>query len=237
MKTNFIAGLFLFLMGLTFNSQSAYARGGGGGMAGDMGFSVLMSTTGTEQNRLNSVAAANGSSDLPSATEFIGEFEYRFSRTMFSALFRPSYFTQKASKSCTGGNCEFNLTGYTIFPVFRLYPLENNFIKFFMQAGLGYGSLSGELSNPSASVSFNGGAIGYVGGIGVQFCFTDSHCMVVEGNMRYLPIERNIASSSSGSFSGISQSTAHMEVEDVNGHDLQTSMGGIQGIIGYHMNF
>lgn len=211
--------------------QEASARGGGGGSGMAVGF--LISSTSANQSGVNSVAAANGGGDMSSALEFMPEGEMRFSTSMFAILFRPSYFTQTQSK----GSLSYSLTGFTLMPMLRLYPLENSFIKFFMQAGLGFGSLTGDLTNSSSSVKFSGSAMGYSAGLGANFCFTDSHCLVIEGNYRYLPIERNVASSASGTVTGLTQATANKEVEDSNGNDMSTTMSGVQGIIGYRMNF
>lgn len=212
--------------------QEASARGGGGGSSG-LAVGFLISSTSANQSGVNSVATANGASDMPSALEFMPEGEMRFSTSMFAVLFRPSYFTQSMSK----GSADYKLTGFTVMPMLRLYPLENSFIKFFMQAGLGYGSLSGALTNASSSVNFSGSAMGYSAGLGANFCFTDAHCLVIEGNYRYLPIERNVASSATGTVSGLTQATTNKEVEDSNGNDMSTTMSGVQGIIGYRMNF
>jgi hypothetical protein len=143
-------------------------------------------------------------------------------------------------QTADGGGYKYDLKGFTIFPMFRLYALENYFIKFYFQTGLGYGNLDGSISAPNGhSVDFKGGAFGAVGGIGVDFCFTDAHCLTVEGNMRYLPIERNLATGgncSGGDIPGVSQCGSGNEIER-NGSDLKTTMSGIQGLIGYTMNF
>lgn len=109
-----------------------------------------------------------------------------------------------------------------------------------MQTGLGYGNLSGSITAGSRNLDFKGSAFGAMGGIGVEFCFTDSHCMTVEGNIRYMPIERNLSTggscSSASDIPGISQCGGSGEVER-NNNDLQTTMSGVQGLIGYTMNF
>ena len=155
---------------------------------------------------------------------------------MFAFHFRPSYFTQSTTGSGAGGDYDYSLSGFTAFPMFRLIPLENNFIKFYMQLGLGYGKLSGKITEGAADIDFSGSAFGAMGGIGAEFCFTDSHCMTLEGNVRYLPIERNIASSVSGNFSSLTRAIKNKEVEYADS-DLKTTMSGVQGVIGYVYNF
>lgn len=221
-----------------FSAQTAFAARGGGGHSMQFGLSLL--TAG--QDDINSLiknarsTAAASTSDMGSAYELFGQYQYRFSGSMFAMLFRPSYVMQNATGSGTGGDYDYKLSGFTIFPMFRLYPLENSFIKFFMQTGLGYGRLAGDITEGAASVSFAGSAFGAVGGLGVDFCFTPSHCLTIEGNIRYLPIERNMASSVSGSPIGLSQAANNQEVE-INGTDLKTTLSGIQGVLAYTLNF
>jgi hypothetical protein len=105
-----------------------------------------------------------------------------------------------------------------------------------MQTGIGYGRLKGTMSGPSGSVDWAGGAFGAMAGMGAEFCFTDSHCLTVEGNVRYLPIERNIASGVTGTPSGFDTVTDDHELENGN-MDVKTTMSGIQGGLFYHMNF
>lgn len=204
---------------------------------GDMSLTLGVSTVSSVQDDLNGAARDTGANvkDLNSAWEFVGNWGYRISGSMYSFILRPSYFMQSAD----GGGYKYDMSGYTIFPMLRIYALENYFIKFFFQTGVGYGQLNGSITSPTQSLDFKGGAFGAMGGIGVDFCFTDAHCLTVEGNLRYLPIERNLTSGGSctnGSIPGISQCGGSSEVER-NGSDLKTTMSGVQGLIGYTMNF
>lgn len=219
------------------------SRLSGPSMTGAMHLSFGVSTVSSSQDDMNSVidAANSGASgntkSLGSAWEFYGQWGYRWDRTMYAFVFRPSYFMQEVSGSMTGGSNDYKLTGFTVFPIFRVYPLENSFIKFFMQVGAGYGQLNGEITQASQNLKFKGSAFGAMGGIGVDFCFTDAHCLTVEGNMRYLPIERNVTTGGNcTSMQGISQCGGSSEVEHA-GSDLKTTMSGVQGLIGYTMNF
>lgn len=221
------------------------ARGRGVSLGGDMGLGLGISTVSAGQDDMNGAidaASAAGASikNLGSALEFYVNWTYRFDRSIYALVIRPSYFTQSVDGSGSGGNYNYKLNGYTVMPILRLYPLENDFIKFYMQAGLGYGSLSGSITAGAKNLDFSGSAFGAMGGVGVEFCFTPTHCVNVEGNLRYMPIERNLASggncSASGDIPGISQCANGSEVER-NGNDLKTTLSGVQGLVGYIMNF
>ncbi len=220
---------------LLTSTMSAFAARGGSSDS-SMGFGmILMSPT---QDDLNSsigsinTAQATSIDKLGTAYEFMGYYQYRFSSTMYAMQFRPSYFTQ----SSKGSGYETKLTGMTFFPMLRVYALENSFIHFFLQLGVGYGKLDGEMTGPGTSVSWSGDSFGTMGGMGAEFCFTPSHCMVVEGNVRYLSIPRSVVKSTSGSPAGFSQVIAGQELE-ANGSDVATTMSGIQGTLAYQMNF
>lgn len=233
-------------------TPDAYAQRRGlstrGGFSGDMALGIGFSYTGVSQDDLNSAidnantSTAGGIStkNLGSAYELFVNFIYRMERSSYALVFRPSYMTQSTTGSGSTGSFDYKLNGYTVFPMFRLYALENDFIHFFMQGGLGYGSLSGDITAGPSNLTFSGSAFGAVGGIGVDFCFTEAHCLTVEGNMRYLPIERNISTggncSASQTIPGISQCGSSMEVER-NNNDLKTSMSGVQGILAYTLKF
>jgi hypothetical protein len=246
LKSWMTAGFVALVFTLIFAQDAlAQRRGASSGpmFAGDMSLGIGLSTVSAGQNDLNDVidadVAANGAStkNLGSAWEFFAQWTYRYSRTNYALVLRPSYFMQEATGSSSAGSHDYKLNGYTIFPIFRLYALENSFIRFFMQAGLGYGALNGEISQGSQSLKFKGSAFGVMGGIGADFCFTDVHCMTVEGNLRYLPIERNVTSGGNcTSMAGITQCGGSSEVER-NNKDLGTTMSGVQGAISYTMNF
>lgn len=244
-KVSLFLSTVLLLSVFSAQEANAQRRGGSRGLSGDMSIGLGASTVSAGQNDLNGAiddAVLTGANikNLGSAWEFYANWSYRFSGTMYSFVFRPSYFMQKTDGSSPSGNYNYDLTGYTVFPIFRIYPLENAFIKFFMQTGLGYGSLNGSITAGTKNLDFKGSAFGAMGGIGVDFCFTDSHCLTVEGNLRYMPIERNIATggscSSASDIPGVSQCGTNNEVERA-GTDLRTTMSGVQGLIGYTMNF
>lgn len=226
--------LFLFFFATFMVTSASQARGGGGGGGGhSIGFGLgLMSPSQGDTNSWIDSLSISGTKNVSTAYEVIADYEYRYSGTMYSLMLRPSYFTQSAS----GGGVEAKLSGFTFFPMLRLYPLENSFIKFFMHVGLGYGSLSTTLSNNNASASgtFDGSTFGAMAGLGAQFCFTDSHCAVLEGNFRYLPIERNTGSASGTLGGNITQTAGELEI---NNRDLSTTLSGVQGLLGYKMTF
>jgi hypothetical protein len=204
----------------------------------EFGFSVLNASQDDINAMIKYQRATNAAStsDMGSAYELFAQFQYQFSGTMFSMLLRPSYITASATGSGTGGAYDYKLSGYTFFPMLRLVPLENDFIKFFFQMGLGYGHLGAEISQGAGSISFGGSAFGAMGGIGVDFCFTSTQCLTVEGNLRYLPIERNLATAASGAQGNLTQGSNGQEVE-ISGSDLKTTLSGVQGVLAYSVHF
>lgn len=231
-KSSVLAIVSITLFSLA--SQAAPSRGRSA-MSGDMalGFNIAMMSP--DQSDINSWIDSTqntGTKNLGSGYEASLDLEFRFTGSMFALMFRPSYFTQQAS----GGGIEAKETGYTLFPMLRLYPLESAFIRFFMQVGVGYGSLTTELTNNhnSAGGSYNGSAFGGIGGIGVLFCFTDSHCMTVEGNARYLPFERNTGSANGSLGGNLTQTNGELERSN---NDIATTMSGVQGVLGYKLMF
>ncbi|AHI06837.1 hypothetical protein BDW_11685 [Bdellovibrio bacteriovorus W] len=211
---------------------------------GDISLGIAIATVSAGQDDMNSAidaAAATGAStkNLGNAWEIMGSWNYRFSGTMYSFVFRPSYFFQKQDGSGPGGSYDYGLSGFTVFPIFRVTPLENSFIKFYMQTGLGYGTLNGEITAGAHDLKFKGSAFGVMGGIGVDFCFSDAHCLTVEGNLRYMPIERNLTTGgncTNGSIPDVTQCGGSSEVE-LRNSDLRTTFSGVQGVVGYTMNF
>lgn len=239
----FSISLVLFLLG----SEYAEAKGRGASISGDSAISFGISVISSQQKDLNSLidyvntnSGGVSTKDMSSAYDFHLQYMFRFSGTMFGLAFRPSYFMQSTSGSGnTVGDYKHELTGYTFFPLLRLYPLENNFIKFFLQAGIGYGYLKGKLTQGSASLDYSGSNFGGQAGLGAEFCFSTSSCIGIEGNVRYLPITRSTVDSVSGTFAtgtGLSQQANGRELE-YDGNDLATTMSGIQGVISYIYNF
>lgn len=213
----------------------------GGAMALGLGISTVSAGQDDMDRIIDDAVDSNGANtkNLGAAWEAYANFIYRFDRSMYAFVFRPSYFTQETTGSGTGGSYDYKLSGFTVFPILRLYPLENSFIKFFMQAGLGYGTLNGDITAAANNLKFKGSAFGAMGGVGVDFCFTDAHCLTVEGNLRYMPIERNLTTGGNctgGAIPGVSQCGGTSEVER-DGSDLGTTMSGVQGLVGYTLNF
>ncbi|WP_413560011.1 hypothetical protein [Bdellovibrio sp. HCB209] len=237
-----IATLFLIQ---TANAAPAPRGLSRNAISGVSSFGLAFSVVTAGQNDMNSVIDANNTANgantknLGSAYEIAGTWAYRFGGTDYAFVLRPGYFMQSQTGSGTGGDYDYKLDGFTVFPMMRLYPLENAFIHFFLQGGVGYGLLKGEIKAGPNDLKFDGSAFGAIVGMGVDFCFTESHCLTVEGNARYLPIERNTTSGgncSGTAIDGITQCGGSQEVEH-NYTDLRTTMSGIQGLIGYTMNF
>lgn len=218
--------VFAALFSLSLNSMAA-------GETHSFGIGLI--TTTPSQDDLDShIAAVNAATSsskekFGSALELYTHYTYRFNSSIFALQLRPSYFMQEAG--------DYSLKGFTVFPLVRIYPLENNFIKFYLQTGLGYGRLNGEVSQNSSSVSFSGGAFGALFGLGANFCFSANHCVGLEGNFRYLPIERNIVSGVSGSPGQFSTAPAADQELEIDNHDVKTTMSGIQGGLSYNFMF
>lgn len=85
-------------------------------------------------------------------------------------------------------------------------------------------------------MTFSGNGIGVLGGLGMDMCFNDRHCLNIEGNLRYLQIPRNTATGgncvNSGDIPGITRCYTDYEVER-NYSDLKTNMSGLQILVGY----
>lgn len=246
MKSLIIYPAFLLSFFLFFQTYSYAARGGGASISGDNSFGVgigLLNSNQSDMNRL--IDSANSSAygpistkSLGSAYELYAQYEFRFSRTGYALIFRPSYVTQSSTGSGSNGSYDYKLSGFTFFPIFRMYPLEGSFLKFFMQMGLGWGKLSADVTTGSGNTTtFDGNAFGGMAGLGVDFCFTETHCMTIEGNVRYLPIERNTASSASGTIVGVDNPIGAGSEVEISSKDLATTLSGIQGILAYKYNF
>lgn len=177
------------------------------------------------------------------AYEFGGYIQRRLTGSGIALQLRPSYFTTSTSGTGAGGAFNYSLTGYAVAPLLKYYILENTSVKLYLIGGINWGLLTGKIQEASGSVTFSGSNVGYQGGLGTLFCFGSkgAHCLTLEGQVRYLYIERNVASEASGSFSSsnppsLSQGTVNREVE-LDQKDLATSMTGVQGVVGYQFNF
>ncbi|MCC7403880.1 MAG: outer membrane beta-barrel protein [Bdellovibrionales bacterium] len=237
----------LIVMVVLASTVGAWARGGGGGWS----LGANLGITAADQadldklvTRSNQRAGGISTGQLGNAWEGNGYISYRFGG-MTAMQLRIGFLYQNEDGSDSGGNAyEYGLVGFTLFPMFRFYLLEDNMIKFYTQLGLGWGSVSGDIKEGNNSLEFSGNALGYMGGIGAEFCFwSDSHCFTVEGNLRILGIERLTADSVSGDFLGgspnpasLSQAQKGKEVE-IDGRDLGVTLSGIEGFIGYHFYF
>ena len=245
---NFRPYIFLLVLVLASTSSAASKkRGGKGAFSGgsfSIGAGIALSTA--EQTGLNSMiaaaktTAASTASNMTSATEYVGYMTFRFANGFTALQLRPSLFTQTSSGSGSDGSHEYELSGFSIFPLARIIPLSNELIDFYIQGGLGYAKLDGVVRNGTREAKFSGSAFGMQMGLGAEFCFVPEHCFNVEGNYRYLPIARNIVSSGTGPANlpyGSSQAAAGQELEDLGGNDVATSLSGISGLFSYTFNF
>ncbi len=236
-----------FVIGLSSANQSFAAgrkKGGKGAFAGgsiSAGFGVGVTTA--DQAGLNTMIGvskntANAStSNFGSGLEFMGHLTFKFANNFTAIQIRPTYLQQSTSGTGADGSHSYDLVGYTLFPLVRIIPLSNDIIDFYMQAGVGYGKLEGSITNGPTKATFTGSSFGLQAGLGADFCLLPDHCFGIEGNYRYLPIDRNIVGSSNGTVTGASQSQAGRELEDLNGSDVATTLTGISGILTYTFNF
>ncbi|MES2964370.1 MAG: hypothetical protein V4760_10795 [Bdellovibrionota bacterium] len=219
----------------------ANAKGAGGGSQ----IGVQLGVTAASQEHINTlISRANtrvggiSTGAMNSAYEFSANYGYRFDGSVIALLFRPSFFYQKTSGSGGGSSYNYGVTGFTIFPILRIIPLENDWLKFFMQVGVGYGRINGSVEEGTAKVDFEGAAFGSQAGLGAEFCYTANHCGTIEGNYRYLNMDRNTVTSSTGTFAtgSLSQYGSGQEIE-MDATDLAVRLSGLQFLVGYTYNF
>lgn len=224
---------------------TSHALGAGGGGGGDISLAINLSLVTSSQDDLNNLQQRANTRDggitagqLKNAYEGSVDFGYRINGGIYALHFRPAYFFQSESGTGSSGSYKYGVTGYSFFPILRIYPLENDVMKFFLQVGLGYGFMNGEIQEGEAQVKFQGSAYGSLVGLGAEFVIGGGHSIRVEGNVRYLGIQRNTAKSASGTFAANSLSQAETDREvELDSTDLSTTMSGIQALIGYVMTF
>jgi Outer membrane protein beta-barrel domain len=247
LKSLFVSLLLFLFTVFIFNTEAEAAgrkRGGRSAFAGGaLSFGLGYSFSTAEQDGLNQIisdAKVNNSattSNLSSASEYVGFVTFTFSNSLVAIQLRPTLFQQSESGNGTAGNYNYDLEGFTFFPLVRLIPLSNDIIDFYIQGGLGYGKLSGEIKNGPTEVSFSGTNFGAQIGLGANFCFWPEHCFGVEGNYRYLPIQRNMITSSNGTLSNNITQVANGSEFEVSGNDVETKLTGISGLLTYTYNF
>lgn len=227
-------------------SVHTFARGGGGGgMSGNNSIGLGVGTVDTSQEHMNTLIQRANTREggittgtLNRAYEGAAFYQYRFDGSIIALQLRPSFFYEAEDGTGASGKFEYSVIGFTVFPLLRIYPLENEFMKFYMQFGLGYGRANSVIREGPAEAKFSGGAFGTTMGLGAEFCFAPGHCLFTEGNYRYVVIERNMASSVTGTFASDSLSQA-VQKEEVEWDrvDLQTRMAGLQFLFGYTFYF
>lgn len=191
-------------------------------------------------NRANTREGGISTPQFGNHWEFGGYIQRRLNRSLMALHLRPSYFFASVDGTGGSGAHNYSVSGFAIMPMIRTFLLESKSVQLYMQIGIGWGQLSGKIQEGSAVSNFTGSNFGFQGGMGVLFCLSRSraHCLFAEGNVRYLSIERNIASGSSGTFASdsLTRTGVAQEVE-VDNHDFGTTMSGVQGLFGYHHNF
>lgn len=244
--TNSFKIFAVVLLALSLTREAQARKGGAKALKnGSIAIGFGVSLMSANQDGLNDMIKAAKTaqpgvttSELSSAMEYNAQFTFRFSNGLVAVQLRPSYFTQSSMGSGPTGDFDYKLTGFSLFPLVRLIPLSNDIIDFYIQGGLGYGELKGDITNGAGNnLSFKGSGFGLQIGLGADFCVTANSCFGVEGNYRYLPISRNIVNSASGTISGTTQTTPNKELEGLDGNDVGTSMSGVGGTLSYTFNF
>ncbi|MEO0335584.1 MAG: hypothetical protein AAF202_04290, partial [Pseudomonadota bacterium] len=229
---------------------SQYGSSGGGLFSGDFALGIAGGITATGQGDINELQSrANrretiSTSALGNAWEISGYLQYRYANSFLALQFRPSYFLQTEEGNASNGeDYEYGVSGYTLFPVAKFHMLEDDSIKFFTTVGVGIGYVAGEIIEGPAAVEFSGTDVGYMVGSGAEFCFLGGfHCVSIEGNYRFLVIDRVTADDFSGtnfddgSITQPNDGFTRGEVEFDN-EDLQIDLSGVQGLVGYVYHF
>jgi hypothetical protein len=227
--------LILIFLFLTLSLPALAQRGSRGG-----GFSlgVIGGFTNAEQTHINTLreranlrAGGISAGDLDRAMEFGAFLQWRYNFMGFQL--RPTWFTQSEGS----GTHEYSTNGQVIAGIFKLYPLESPELKLYFQAGVAWGRQTTEIKEDTFTVEAEGSNLGYLLGVGVELNF-GPHGVFFEGGWRWLPIERNMVTSSSGTAASdsVSQSTANGELEYDN-RDLSTNMSGTMMMLGYSYGF
>lgn len=227
--------LVLFCLSI---STAAFAKGKGGFSFGGM-LGLVSTGAQTDINKMINDAntrATISTGEMSSAMEYTAHAAYRFSGSMVEWQFRPSYYTASETGTGTGGSFDYEVTGFTLFSVWRFVILESNVFKFFGNTGIGWAFIDGSVKEASHTIKYDGNAMGIMGGLGAEFCFTKNHCMTVEGNVRYLPIVRTIVDSNSSDGTNGHDGASGEEYE-FNGTDVGVSLSGIVGTLGYTFRF
>ena len=237
----------LTLLSVILISNLAHAYGSGSQATWSLGaFGGIATTNQSDLNtlitRANTRVGGISTPQFGNAWEFGGYIERRLNASIVALQIRPSYMTNSANGTGSGGSYNYSVSGFAIAPLIRLYILESSGIKLYVEGGINWGSLTGKIQEAGATTTFSGSNFGYQGGIGVDFCFgaRSQHCIWGNGGARYLSIDRNIASDASGTFSSganasLSQAGKGLETE-IDGHDLATTMSGFIALLGYKYN-
>lgn len=210
---------------------------------GGVSFGIIGGQSSAEQKHINTLRtrsnmAAEGIStgDLTNAWEF-GAF-LQFASSMWAFQLRPAYFTQSEDGTASNGDVyEYSVTGYSVTGLFKLYPLQSNELRLFFQAGVAWGNLEVDIQENDFKATAAGSNLGYQIGIGLEMMF-GIHSIFLEGNWRFLPIERNIVTSTTGTPRDDSATQYGKDKElEFDDRDLSTSMTGMQLLVGYALNF
>ncbi|MGZ3722631.1 MAG: outer membrane protein [Bdellovibrionales bacterium] len=253
--------LFISILAISFHASARPTGSGSVAGTGSSGFSGLGGTGNTSfgllggivnstQDSMNQLQARGNTreggittSQLLQAYEGALTFTYRFTGTMYAIQFRPSYFYERQDGHGASGSYMYSVTGYTLFPLLRIYPLENDLMKIFLQGGLGYGQVKGSINEGQTNgtdqhVDFGSGAFGTMVGMGAEFIYSNTSTFSVEVDYRYLNYVRNVATSANGTWASnsLTQAQKGQEVE-FDSSDFDVNMSGLMFLVGYNFYF
>ncbi|MCH2533544.1 MAG: hypothetical protein MK008_03775 [Bdellovibrionales bacterium] len=184
--------------------------------------------------------------------EFTGYWQYELENSNLAFQIRPSYLfvDEDGSRINTAERYEYFVSGYTLFPIAKMYLYEKDRTRLFAQAGIGWGFVNLKIDEGAAGLEASAMQMGSQIGAGAEFCiFGENHCLTVEGSYRYLefkrmeidsvrsPISFN-SESGGGTARGISNPTFDVGGEvEIDDRDLRTTFSGFIGLIGYTYYF
>ena len=238
----------IVMLVLTFTLFQTKAHAANDGNWSVAGFGGIVTASEADLNslitRANTRVGGISTPQLGNAWEFGGYIQRRINSSILALQLRPSYFTVSSTGTGSGGSYNYSVNGIVIMPMLVAYILEDKSIKLYVQGGVGWANVNGQITEGSGNASFNGNNYGFQGGIGVSFCFgmKSQHCFFGEGDFRNMTIQRSTVSSTGGSFTSsganasLSQYGQGQEVE-IDNHDLQTTLSGVMGVAGYSYNF
>lgn len=182
--------------------------------------------------------------------EVSGYWQYQFENSNLAFQVRPSYIfvDEDGMNLSRDRNYDYIVSGYTLFPMLKMYVYEKDTTRVFAQAGVGWGFVNLKITEGGAGLDASAMQMGSQIGAGAEFCvIAKNHCLSVEGSFRHLEFNRLEVDSvkptlfnqdGSGTFEGISNGTLRVGGEvEIDHRDLRTSFSGFIGLVGYTYYF